>query len=87
MRPEGARDATVEANQYSKVTAGLDWIEANAAEILSGWTVGQITVASAVGWLQFRLADMALLDNHPALWDWYERTLKRGDMQDTLPEA
>ena len=87
MRSEGARDAGVESNQRGKVLAGLDYLEARASELGASWTVGQIAVASALGWLQFRLGDQGFFEGKTNLGTWYEALLRRPDVQETRPDA
>lgn len=87
MRPESARDASVESNQRGKVLAGLDYLEASQGDLGASWTVGQIAVASALGWLHFRLGDQGFFEGRTNLSTWYEAVLGRPDIQETRPDA
>lgn len=87
MRHEGSRDPGVEANQRGKVLAGLDHLEANAVALGTSWTVGQMAVASALGWLHFRLGDQGFFEEREDLNAWYETMLGRDDVQETRPDT
>jgi glutathione S-transferase len=49
--------------------------------------IGQIAVACALGYLDFRHRDMAWRDGRRDLTDWYARFAQRDSMKVTEPEG
>jgi glutathione S-transferase len=88
LRPEAARlPAWVDA-QWLKIARALGALEERWMSHLSGpLDMGQIAVACALGYLDFRHADRAWRANHPALADWYEAFDARPAMRATAPDA
>jgi glutathione S-transferase len=73
--------------QKTKATQGLDVAEAES-EMLSGpVNLGQITLACAIGWIEFRKPFGDIRGGRPKLFRWYDEFLKRPSMQATLPKA
>jgi glutathione S-transferase len=74
-----------------KVTGGLDWLEANGASIGSAGAsevdLGQIAVACALGYLDFRFADTDWRKARPRLSGWFMEFSQRASMQRTMPSA
>jgi len=74
-----------------KVTGGLDWLEANAASVgragAAEVDLGQIAVACALGYLDFRFADMDWRMARPRLSGWFKEFSQRASMQRTMPSA
>ena len=62
LRPEALRWPDWPQGQMKKITGGLDWLESNIAAIgnagASDVDLGQIAVGCALGYLDFRFADM-----------------------------
>jgi hypothetical protein len=77
--------------QRSKVTGGLDWLEANLASVGGAGAaevdLGQIAVACALGYLDFRFADMDWRTARPRLSGWFKEFSQRASMQRTMPSA
>jgi glutathione S-transferase len=48
-------------------------------------TIGEIAVACAIGYLDFRLPELAWRDTRPHLREWYEGFSKYPAMQETQP--
>lgn len=87
LRPENLRWNEWVAGQSTKVTQGLDAIEAEA-ELLSGpVNLGQIAVACAIGWLEFRKPVGDIRPGRPKLFKWYDAFVQRPSMQATLPKG
>lgn len=76
-------------SQMRRVRGGLVALEGKVTEgALSGpLTIGQITVACALGYLDFRYAGEGWRDRHPGLAKWYAEFAKRPSMQKTAPPA
>ena len=50
-------------------------------------TLGEITIGAALGYLDFRLADLAWRDDNPITAAWYTRFAERPSMIATRPDA
>ena len=91
LRPEALRWPDWLRGQMQKVTAGLDWLEANVATIGKAGAaevdLGQIAVACALGYLDFRFADLGWRTAHPRLSGWFMEFSQRASMQQTMPSA
>jgi len=91
LRPEALRWPDWLRGQMQKVTAGLDWLEANVASIGKAGAaevdLGQIAVACALGYLDFRFADLGWRTAHPRLSGWFMEFSQRASMQQTMPSA
>lgn len=86
LRPETEQsEAWVEA-QWAKVARGLDALNARWMSHLSGpVTMGQVSVACALGYLDFRLDARNWRQGREALAGWYETFSARPSMQATRP--
>ena len=85
QRPANERSAAWDAKQRSKVMAGLDVLEREAARFVEPLAIDQIAVACALGYLDFRFAAEPWRDGHPTLARWYDRFAKRPSMATTVP--
>ena len=73
--------------QELSVTEALNQLEAEAADLEGPVTIGQIAVACALGYRDFRFAAIDWRADHPKLAAWYEVFSKRPSIADTDPEA
>jgi glutathione S-transferase len=91
LRPEALRWPDWTRGQMKKVTGGLDWLESNVASIGSAGAtdvdLGQIAVACALGYLDFRFADVDWHATRPRLGGWFLEFSQRASMQRTMPAA
>ena len=79
--------ATID-KQLLKVNGGLDYLEENQTwRDQASPDLGQISVAVAIGWLYFRLADLIQPLRWPTLIAWYQEFAKRPSMVSTTPAA
>ncbi|RVT83363.1 glutathione S-transferase [Rhodobacteraceae bacterium CCMM004] len=87
-RPEDKRsEAWVEA-QWGKVSRALDAVDGLWISHLRGrLSIGQIAVACALGYLDFRHADRNWRSGREALAAWYADFAERPSMQATRPDA
>jgi glutathione S-transferase len=92
MRYEtGARPAERQSEewleaQWGKVSRALDVLETRWMSHLAGpLDIGQIGVACALGYLDFRHAGRDWRGSHPALAAWYARMLERPSLAETTP--
>ncbi|MGE0151083.1 MAG: glutathione S-transferase [Reyranellaceae bacterium] len=87
MRPENLRWTDWLEGQKRKVTQALDLLEKEAKELGGGLTIGQVAVACALGYLDFRFADMNWRKSRPSLAAWFDKFSRRKSMQATVPQA
>jgi glutathione S-transferase len=73
--------------QTRKWHGGLDLLEREAASLDGEPTIGGITVACALGWLDFRYGDDNWRKSRPKLGAWFEKFSARPSMQSTMPKA
>lgn len=85
MRPEDKQWQGWFDGQMDKIKCSLDVMEAEIGG-KSGIDAGLIAAACALGYLDFRYADMGWRDNYPTLAAWYAEFGARPSMQATPPE-
>ena len=66
--------------------ASVDALEAATDELEAGFGIGQISVASSLGWLDFRFSDLDWRNQRPGLADWFEEISDRPSMTQTVPK-
>jgi len=71
--------------QQGKVSRALDDIEKDAGSFGQLSNIGEVTVACALGYLDFRFANEPWRPGHPKLTAWYESVLKLPAMVNTMP--
>lgn len=86
-RPEGERSPAAVVKQSGKIARSLDLLEREAASLEGEPTIGPITVACALGYLDFRAPDEGWRNGRPKLAAWYERFAARPSMAATAPPA
>ena len=88
LRPENKRSDKVVGMQKSKIAETLDLLESKAAAgALDGQvTIGELALACALGYLDFRFGDDAWRTGRPALTAWYEKISQRPSLQATVPQ-
>ncbi|HWJ74149.1 MAG TPA: glutathione S-transferase [Kaistia sp.] len=78
IRPEAARSAAWVDGQQQKIASALDAIEAAAGTLGGALTIGTITYAAALGFLDFRFPAFDWRSGHAATAEWFA-------IADTLP--
>lgn len=73
--------------QRGKVTRAVDMLEKEAASLGALKTVGDIAVACALGYLDFRFANEPWRPGHPKLEAWYASVMGLPPMAKTAPAA
>ena len=79
-------------NQWiDEIANALKAIENNISEVEGDVTLANIAIASAIGYLDFRLPEIlhnnsAVLNAHPQLALWYSKFEKRSSMVSTKPQ-
>lgn len=87
LRAEREQSPAWIERQKSKVLRGLDMLEREVPRFNRQITIGQITVGSCLGWLDFRYGtaeDWRI--GRPLLADWYSMFMTRASMVATVPE-
>lgn len=80
---EGRRDYI--ATQQAKVTRALAVLEAEAEGLGMLATIGEVTIACALGYLDFRFAHEPWRPGHPKLEAWYAKVAALPAMTRTTP--
>ncbi|MFP6741833.1 MAG: glutathione S-transferase family protein [Alphaproteobacteria bacterium] len=89
---EGRREIEVERSarfvdfQKRKIASALDALETEASGLGDGPDIGTITVGCALGYVDFRLGDLAWRSTWPALAAWFEGQTKRPAMAASAPK-
>lgn len=73
--------------QELSVNAALDQLEAEANDLSGPVTIGQVAVACALGYRDFRFAETDWRASRPILAAWYATFAERPSMIETDPEA
>lgn len=71
--------------QMTKIAAALDQMENTVAEFGARISIGSLTIACALGYLDFRFASFDWRTTRPALAVWFETMSLRPSLRDTLP--
>ena len=82
---EGRR--TYIETQQGKVSRALDALEAEADRLGALTTIGEITIACALGYLDFRYANEPWRPGHPKLEAWYAKVSAMPALARTAPPA
>ncbi len=87
MRPAPLRwDEWVE-RQRAAVTRGLDSLEQEAPSLSGLASIGEIAIACALGYLDFRFPDDRWRNGRPQLTAWYEPLLTRPSLLATVAQG
>lgn len=86
LRPEELRWQDWIEHQKEKIARALDALEARCAEFEQDPLIGELTVACALGYLDFRYADDDWRAQRPLLAAWYEDIRQRPSLRQTEPE-
>lgn len=84
LRPEELRWADWVDNQMAKIRRALDALETEWMH--DGVDIGTISVACALGYLDFRYPDEGWRDSRPMLAVWFEKFAARASMRETRPD-
>jgi len=85
-RPEELQYDTWMERQTNVIFRAMDTLEAELDELDKGFGIGQIAVACALGWLDFRRPDLGWRTERPGLADWFEGVSERPSMTRTAPK-
>jgi hypothetical protein len=84
-RPEPLRWADWVEGQWAKVTGALDMFETTDLRADDDWSIVDIALACALGYLDFRFADRDWRPGRPRLSAFYAQASQRASMQATVP--
>lgn len=88
LRPEDKRWDEWLDNQGEKIARSLAYFEAEAVtELSNSFDIASISVACALGYLDFRQPDLAWRSSYPRLANWYYEISRRPSMLETQPPA
>lgn len=87
LRPEKLRWQEWREGQLKKIAGALATLESEAAKLGSRANIGTLAVACALGYLDFRFADMGWRKSCPKLAAWFAKFAKRRSIADTAPPA
>ncbi len=85
VRPEALRWESWTAGQMDKVDCALAALEASADAASARVDLGAISVACALGYLDFRYGSLGWRSRHPRLAAWFARFGERESMRATRP--
>lgn len=75
------------ATQRGKVETAIAVLESQAGSLGALSTIGEITIACALGYLDFRYAGEPWRPGHPKLEAWYAKVVALPPMAGTMPPA
>lgn len=88
LRPEEKHWAEWLDAQQEKIARTLAYFEAEAVtELSTHFDVASISVACAVGYLDFRQPNLGWRSSYPRLASWYDEVSQRPSMRETQPPA
>ena len=85
LRPEEMRFQPWVDGQTRKILEGCTRLEGRVAELGGDFTIDQIAIRCALGYLDFRLPDLVWREGRPALAEWFEAHSKRPSIRATMP--
>ncbi len=84
-RAPNERSEMILDRQWSAMRRAVDAVEAEAGSWGGEITIGHIAAGCALGYVEFRFADMEWPRGRPALESWYAEFSARPSMQQTVP--
>jgi glutathione S-transferase len=87
LRPEALRWDDWLRGQQAKIDYALDAAQAEADRWGEAFDIGHLTIACALGWLDFRFGDYDWRAKRAALAAWYEGVARRPSLAQTVPTA
>ena len=85
LRPEDRRWPDWTKGQMKKIDGVLDQLEAEAKSLKGKLTIGTLSVACALGYLELRFADMGWREKCPKLAKWFAAASKIPSLKSTAP--
>lgn len=85
LRPEAEQYSDMRIRQINVIRRALISLCSDMTRLIGPVTIGQIAVACALGYLDFRLPEEDWHKAHPKLDCWYVSWMERESMQVTMP--
>lgn len=89
LRPAELQSAAWIGHQMNKVVAGLSLMSRNLGETPfcagKNYTLADVAVGCALGWLSFRFPEIDWRGEHPNLAKLFDKLSERASFKDTLP--
>jgi glutathione S-transferase len=85
LRDANMRSRAWHEAQMRKITSALDQMEKEAGTLKGAPTIGHVSFACALGYLDFRFADENWRNGHKKLAAWYDKFAQRPSMKATMP--
>ena len=85
-RRRSGQAPALEATALAAIGRGLDWIEDQPGAWTGGVNLGQIAIACALGYLDFRLPELSWGQTRPGLAAWYAGFAQRASLRATAPQ-
>ncbi len=88
-RPQANQDQVLVKKHTEAIDRGFDMLERLAKNFRyeGGFSLAEISTASAIGYIEFRLTDYKWRDKHPKLAEWYSKFSERESLKKTIPRA
>ena len=87
LRPEALRWDDWLSGQQQKIIRALDQLEQTCGQWGERLDIGTLTIACALGYLDFRFADLDWRSEHPQLSAWFAGFSQRPSIVSTVPTA
>lgn len=87
LRPEALRWDDWLSGQQQKIIRALDQLEQTCGQWGERLDIGTLTIACALGYLDFRFADLDWRSEHPQLSAWFASFSQRPSIASTVPTA
>ncbi len=87
VRPERYQWEEWRAGQLAKISAALAVLEREASSLEGELTIGSVTAACALDYLDFRLPELKWRERAPALSRWFAKVSARPSFKATAPAA
>jgi len=84
-RPEAERSTASIQRSTDAVRRSVAALATELKPAGAGFDLGQISIAVALGYLEFRLADLDVVAGQPAIRDWWAATRDRPSLVATRP--
>lgn len=90
FRPEAQRSPEWIKRQMDKIDAGLQAMATGLKDTAfcagNSYTLADVAVGCALGWLSFRFPEIDWRDRHPNVAKLYDKLVERPSFKDTMPE-
>ncbi len=84
-RPDQEQSHAAITRYAAAVERSLDHLESNTQDITNGFNIGQLTIACALEYLDFRFSKENWRDGRPNLSKWHESLASRPSLRKTVP--